>query len=137
VTPVDVEAAGGVVLRRGREGHEVLVVHRPRHADWSLPKGKLDAGEDHRSAAAREVLEETGVRAEVGRELPEVRYPVDAGAKRVRWFVMRADDDGATLRADDPREVDAVRWVPVADAPTLLTHELDRRTLAAALGADP
>ena len=46
---------------------KVLIVHRPRYDDWSLPKGKLEPGESARSAAVREVEEETGLRCEVGR----------------------------------------------------------------------
>jgi 8-oxo-dGTP pyrophosphatase MutT (NUDIX family) len=41
----EVKAAGGVVHRRGEHGTEIVVVHRPRYDDWSLPKGKLDPGE--------------------------------------------------------------------------------------------
>ena len=63
----EVEAAGGVVL--DGEGR-VAVVHRPRHDDWSLPKGKLDPGESFEDAALREVEEETGVRGRLVRELP-------------------------------------------------------------------
>ena len=55
-------AAGGVVVRDGR----VLVVHRPRYDDWSLPKGKLRLGESWEAAAVREVEEETGLRCELG-----------------------------------------------------------------------
>jgi 8-oxo-dGTP pyrophosphatase MutT (NUDIX family) len=41
----EVNAAGGLVWRRADDGAEVLLVHRPRYDDWSIPKGKLDAGE--------------------------------------------------------------------------------------------
>ena len=60
-----VEAAGGVVVHQGR----VLIVHRPRYDDWTLPKGKLDRGESFEDAALREVWEETGVRCNLGREM--------------------------------------------------------------------
>ena len=43
----EIQAAGGVVIREGR----VLIVHRPRYEDWTLPKGKLDHGETPRAAA--------------------------------------------------------------------------------------
>ncbi|MEO8106373.1 MAG: histidine phosphatase family protein [Actinomycetes bacterium] len=35
-------AAGCLVTRHGRKGIEVLLIHRPRYHDWSLPKGKVD-----------------------------------------------------------------------------------------------
>ena len=65
-----VRAAGGVVEQDGR----VLVVHRPRYDDWTFPKGKVVAGEEDEEAALREVLEETGIVAEIVRELPTVEY---------------------------------------------------------------
>jgi 8-oxo-(d)GTP phosphatase len=86
-----IEAAGGVVLRV-RDEVEVLVVHRVRYDDWSLPKGKLDPGEAAATAAVREVEEETGVVAEVGEELRSIVYQVPGGVKRVRWFRMSPVD---------------------------------------------
>ena len=62
-----VRAAGGVVTRAGgRGGIEVLVVHRPRYDDWSLPKGKVEPGERDEDTARREVEEETGYRCTLG-----------------------------------------------------------------------
>ena len=129
-----VEAAGGVVLRtKGAGDVEVLVIHRVRYDDWSLPKGKLDPGEDAATAAVREVEEETGVVAEVGTELDSIAYEVFAGPKRVRWFRMHpVDGDPAEREAD--REVDVARWIPVTEAPSLLTYGHDLHVLAQALG---
>ncbi|HEX6115926.1 MAG TPA: NUDIX domain-containing protein, partial [Solirubrobacterales bacterium] len=70
----EVRAAGGVVLRDGAEGLEVAVVHRPKHDDWSLPKGKLEPGESWVDAALREVAEETGLECELGAELSPKSY---------------------------------------------------------------
>jgi 8-oxo-dGTP pyrophosphatase MutT (NUDIX family) len=126
---VDIEAAGGVVLRDSPRGVEVLVVHRVRYDDWSLPKGKLHPGEDAAGAARREVEEETGVRAAVGPELPSVTYHVGPARKRVRWFRMRPLDGDPTARPPD-HEVDLARWVPLPDAARLLTYDLERRVLA-------
>ena len=72
-----VDAAGGVVVRDGR----VLLVHRPRYDDWSLPKGKLDPGESFEEAALREVEEETGLRCRLGRELPVDRIRGERAAR--------------------------------------------------------
>jgi 8-oxo-dGTP diphosphatase len=125
VTPV--RAAGGVVLDgAGR----VLVVHRPGHDDWSLPKGKLEAGESWREAAAREVEEETGLRCAPGPEAGRTRYEVADGPKEVRYFRMRAEGEAA------PRnEVDEVRWATLAEAEELLDYPHDRALVRAALGA--
>ena len=70
----DVHAAGGLVVRDGGDGPEVAVVHRPKYEDWSLPKGKLDAGESFERAALREIEEETGLRCELVSELQPARY---------------------------------------------------------------
>jgi len=124
-----IPAAGGVVLRRTAQGTEVLLVHRPRYDDWSLPKGKVDAGEDWMEAAEREVLEETGVRVDVGRELSPVHYTDRTGtAKTVRWWLMSPVSGHPSQRGAD-REVDEARWVAVDDAHALLSYDTDRALL--------
>jgi 8-oxo-(d)GTP phosphatase len=128
-----IEAAGGVVLRDGAAGTEVLVVHRVRYDDWSLPKGKLDPDETAEAGAVREIEEETGVRTTVGPELPTLLYEVAGEPKRVRWFRMTAVDGDPRERPAD-REVDAARWWPVDEALTRLTYPHDRRLLAEAVG---
>src|SRR5205085_2292213 len=89
----EVKASGGVVWRRGERGVEVVVVHRPRYDDWSLPKGKLDPGEGWEQAAVREVLEEVGLRCSLGEELPPAAYTDHKGrAKVVRYWLMEPED---------------------------------------------
>ena len=51
--PATVIAAGAVVWRESRGTRQVLLVHRPRYDDWSLPKGKLMANEHVLLAARR------------------------------------------------------------------------------------
>lgn len=126
----DILAAGVVVFRPGRE---VLLVHRPKYDDWSFPKGKLDRGEHAVAAAVREVAEETGVHVRLGPPLPSQRYPVARGMKTVHYWTGRVvgDDDVSGYRPND--EIDQVAWVPVDDAPAVLSYDYDRQTLAAAL----
>lgn len=131
----EVRAAGGVVLRPRDDGRppDVLVVHRPAHQDWSLPKGKLDAGETWQEAAVREVHEETGVTARLGVELAPTRYTDLAGrSKQVRWWTMPVLDD-APRPPDD--EVDDLRWVPADEVGALLTYADDRGLVCQALDA--
>lgn len=123
-------AAGGVVYRWRQEGDaEILLVHRPRYDDWSLPKGKLDPGEHRLTAAVREVHEETGVRAVPQARLRSVSYLTgEPGVeKHVEYWSMRTlADDGH--QPDD--EVDVLQWMPLATARDRLTYAHDRGVLA-------
>ena len=124
-------AAGGVVVRNGDGGPEILVVHRPRYDDWSLPKGKLHADETFEQAAAREVEEETGVAVRLRDEIGSVRYADRRGRpKLVRYWLMEADDHTTSIGAPD--EVDEARWVSVPQALSLLTYAHDRELVARA-----
>ncbi len=110
-----VRAAGGVVWRRRDDGPvEVLLVHRPRYDDWSLPKGKLDPGETEAEAALREVAEETGLACELGPELSTVSYRDRKGRpKTSRYWAMRPLADEGFTPND---EVDRLRWLPFEQA---------------------
>jgi len=122
-----VEAAGGVVWRRHRDEVQILLVHRPKYDDWSLPKGKLDPGETFEQAAEREVREETGLRCRRGTELEESHY-IDAKGrpKVVRYWVM--EPIGGTFAPND--EVDEVRWLTPDAATARLTYARDRPVIA-------
>ena len=114
-----IKAAGGVPVRDGR----VLLVHRPRYDDWTLPKGKLDPGESWEDAALREVEEETAVRCRLGTELTPAEYEVRGRPKRVRYWLMEpVEDRGFTPN----EEVDEVRWLEPEAAATLLSYGHDR-----------
>jgi 8-oxo-dGTP pyrophosphatase MutT (NUDIX family) len=124
----DIRAAGGVVIHDG----QVVLVHRPHHDDWSLPKGKLEAGETWLEAAVREVEEECGLRCRLGGELPATEYSVADRSKRVRWWLIRVESDLGFAPSD---EVDELRWVAFDEAVTLLTYDSDRDVLRAAVSA--
>ncbi len=127
MTPCQVGAAGGVVLRPGEEGCEVCVVHRPRYGDWTLPKGKLEPDETFEDAALREVEEETGLRCELGRELASTHYIDGKGRpKIVRYWLMEVL--GGEFEPND--EVDELRWMTAHEAVEALTYERDRELVA-------
>lgn len=132
-----VHAAGTVLWRPasstgatkgGKSAVEVALIHRPRYDDWSLPKGKVDPGETAPATAVREVLEETGHRAVLGRRLITVSYPIDSpsgGIKTVHYWAARSA--GGTFTPGN--EVDQLVWLPVADAMKKLDYALDRKVL--------
>jgi 8-oxo-dGTP pyrophosphatase MutT (NUDIX family)/phosphohistidine phosphatase SixA len=131
---IDVVAAGAVLWRpSGANGTEAALVHRPRYDDWSLPKGKLNAGEVVPAAAVREVAEETGHHAALGAALGESRYRVAQGEKVVYYWSARAEDGEFTPND----EVDELRWVPASDAAELLSYQRDVEVLERFRRLDP
>lgn len=113
-----VRAAGVVPVRVRKGALQVALVHRAKYDDWSWPKGKLDHGEDFVSAAARETLEETGLRVRLSRPLPEVRYRLSGSGqpKLVRYWVGHVIGGNGALE----HEVDRVEWL----SPTLAGRRL-------------
>lgn len=129
-----IEAAGAVVWRNQGGAAQVLVIHRSRYDDWSLPKGKLDPGEHAATAAVREVHEETGVAVRLGPLLARHEYRlrrIPGATKQVTYWCARPLD-GAGAEADvyEPnREVDDVRWVALDEVGAALTYARDAAVL--------
>lgn len=125
----EVRAAGGLVWRTDLDGRvEVLVVHRPRYDDWTLPKGKCDPGEDWMETAHREVLEETGFDCELGIELPSVSYRDHKGrSKVVRYWAMTVVSGDFSPN----EEVDAIAWLSLEAARRKLSYSHDCTVLDA------
>ncbi|MFU8871124.1 NUDIX hydrolase [Micromonospora sp. SL4-19] len=132
--PVRIRAAGGVVWRPAPGGVEVCLVHRPRYGDWSLPKGKLDAGEHPLRAAVREVAEETDVRAVPQVRLPTVRYRSEGRPKAVDYWSMRAVAEGGF---QPETEVDEVRWLGLDEAARRVSYPHDAEVIGAFAALPP
>jgi 8-oxo-dGTP pyrophosphatase MutT (NUDIX family) len=129
-------AAGGVVVRRGPGGPQILLIEqcdwRTGRATTRLPKGKPEPGEGPQATALREVEEETGIRAGISRELGTWRYAFFLPRrghyvhKRVRFYLMHPR--GGTPRPQ-PGETERVRWAPLADALGRLTFSTEREVV--------
>lgn len=119
-----VRAGGGIVLRRKADREwEVLLVHRPRREDWSLPKGKLEPGESWESGALREVEEETGYRCSLGRFVGYTEYTDRRGRPKIVAYWAMEVLEGSFVPNE---EVDELRWMEPARAQEVLSYLRDR-----------
>jgi 8-oxo-dGTP pyrophosphatase MutT (NUDIX family) len=127
---------GGVVLRRSPDGtgFELLTIVPRGTRVTGLPKGGANPGETPQQTAAREVREETGTTVDVLESLGDVSYWYRRHGRRIHktvHFFLCDYVSGDT--ADHDHEVDAVRWIPLADAPRRLTYPAERRLAELAL----
>ena len=121
-----VRAAGGIVVRDGDDPRIAVVLLR-KYDNWVLPKGKLAKGEDARTAARREVVEETGHEVSVYEFLGTVAYEVARGPKVVEFWGMQAVGGQVHKLMRDIRAVD---WLPLDAAIERLTHPREQAFLA-------
>ncbi|MGO2749969.1 MAG: NUDIX hydrolase [Pseudoclavibacter sp.] len=128
-----VYAAGAVLWHEdvADDKVKVLVIHRGRHGDYSLPKGKVDPGETLPETAAREVEEETGYRATLGAPLGYIEYVMPNGRpKEVHYWTAEVDEASFQAHVFEPNdEVDAIEWVSLKKAKKLLSYDRDRELL--------
>ncbi|WP_323185533.1 NUDIX hydrolase [Kitasatospora sp. NBC_01287] len=130
-------AAGAVLWLPGgprRDGSgerkpRIALIHRPKYDDWSLPKGKLRAGETPWQAALREVEEETGLVCRLLAPLPAQHYLAQGRPKEVRYWAA------VPVRGEfrPNREVDRMKWLKPGKARAKLTHDRDRELIDALL----
>ena len=133
-------SAGAVVVRRLR-GRWWLAAIRPggkREGTWALPKGNVGHGESPEETALREVTEETGLEGVSQGKLGDVRYVYTRAGNRifkvvsfylVRYRTGRIDDVPASFR----HEVAEARWLPLEEAPRLLSYAGEREMASNAL----
>lgn len=123
-------AAYAVIERRGK----ILLTHwrRGHLHGWTLPGGGLESGEDPRDAVVREVMEETGLDARVGKLLgvdsrvmvrEEVPDGIEPELHTIR-IIYRASVKDGPLVHEIGGSSDEARWVQIRDIRSLRTLSL-------------
>ncbi len=133
-------SAGGVLVRRLDEHWVVAAILPRRHGPqvWALPKGHIDPGERSEEAALREVAEETGAHGRSLGKLGDVRYVYTWDGERifkvVSFFLVRyVGGRLGNVPEAFRHEVAEVRWLPLEDAPRLLSYGGEREMARKAL----
>lgn len=113
--------AGAIVVRKGLNEPEVLMIYRGKLDDWSFPKGHCEAGETNEQTAIREVLEETGIEIELYQVLPSYEYQNSKGQMLVAMFLASPINEDQSTQIE--REQDQVEWVPASEVADRLTYQ--------------
>lgn len=127
-------SAGGVIVRRSGEKHDVCLILTHNGDVWQLPKGLIEPDEPREKTALREVAEETGLTGELLQPLDQVEYVYtwDYGDgpervhKLVHFYLMRYVS-GTT--DDHDHEAEEARWFPIDQARKRLAYENERRIM--------
>jgi ADP-ribose pyrophosphatase YjhB (NUDIX family) len=109
------KAYGGVIIN---DQGKILLRKPSNHFDdyiWTFPKGRQQTDETPEEAALREVLEETGIKAEIKERLPGV---YEGGTTETIFFLMTLIED--TGKFDG--ETQSIRWVNPEEAKVLISE---------------
>jgi 8-oxo-dGTP diphosphatase len=115
--PVRLVVAALILRGAAGSGVEVLICQRkpdqPMSLKWEFPGGKIEVGETSEDALARELNEELGIAAVIGRRVARVRHKYrNGGTIDLQFFVVR-EFDGEI----ENRIFNDIRWAPLAELP--------------------
>lgn len=124
-------SAGGVVVRMV-EGSPRYLLIRDSYGHWGFPKGHLERGERGDTAALREVMEETGLRAvSVTASIDKIewffRFRGTLIHKRCEFFLM--ETSVADTKPQRSEGITACQWTPIDEAMQLIEYENARAVL--------
>jgi 8-oxo-dGTP pyrophosphatase MutT (NUDIX family) len=132
-------SAGGLVQSDSDPELVALISHKNRggRADWCIPKGHVEAGEDLADTAVREISEETGITAEVVEKLGEITYSFKIGQQRIKktvhHYLLRQTGGELSSEMDPTGEVIEAKWFKLSELESVLAHENERKVAQRAL----
>ena len=117
-------SAGGIVIRKDKDGPKVLVTQHSGHKGWDFPKGHREIYESEEQTALREVEEEVGIKAEIIEKIGQTQYfyyeEGERVLKTVVFYLMKYLGEGEATTAF---EVSAKIWLPVDKVEDKLTFK--------------
>lgn len=123
-------SAGGIVYKKNEGQTLILVAKHSAHHGWVFPKGLIGdkvAGEKKEITAIREVKEETGIEAQIERQLAPATYwfkfEGETIKKTVYYFIMKAIGGNTS---DHDMEMEKVEWLPKDEVGKRLTYKSDQ-----------
>lgn len=123
-------SAGGVVTKKDNNETLVLLAQHSQHHGWVFPKGLIGdnvKGEKKEETAIREVEEETGILAKLGKPLTPVTYwyafDGEKRKKTVYYFLMEFLSEDLSKKDD---EMEDVEWIPMDEVEKKLTYPSDK-----------
>lgn len=124
-------SCGAVVYRIINGEKRFLLIKNKRSLNWGFPKGHMERGEDEHMTAYREVLEETGIRAEF---LPDFRIKSEYSIqnkieKKVIIFLATTNDTRTVIQQE---EIEEYLWLGFTKALEVLRFPNDRQILTKA-----
>jgi 8-oxo-dGTP pyrophosphatase MutT (NUDIX family) len=135
---VDYKHPACAVVPIGADGRILLIDHyrfQTETRGWEIPAGKIDAGETAEQAGARELMEETGHRAESFKQLG--RYHPSNGSSNQTFHVFVARGVTRVGAIQDTNEVIGLRWFTLTEVRDLIARNeiLDGLSLTGLLWA--
>ena len=114
-----VEKAGTVLV--DLKNRKVGLVYRTRQQDYSFPKGHVENGETAEECALRETEEETGRKAKIIFQLPNLTYQSKSEGEIIVYMFF-AEDLGSSETEFDESLKENLVWVDFEKVNDTLTY---------------
>ncbi len=124
------KSVGAVIYRIGSDGKREYLVQKMNLGHVSICKGHVEGSETEVETAAREIMEETGLKVDIDTRFRHVvtYSPFPGIIKDVVFFVARYSGDKKPSDTHDD-EVKSEGWLPIAAAIAAVTYDTDKETL--------
>ena len=112
--------SGAIVLREEKGLKYLLLIYRAKENDWSFPKGGINLNESPEEAVKREILEETGLKIKIIKELTPNIYLNSRTVEETITFMYLCEEISGRLKVE--HEKDKLEWVELSEVKETLSY---------------